>query len=1006
MASKSPVMRPDNRNESIPDLLSPSLSGVLSRSRTGTTVYRSDTTKRLQLKSVLFQQTLDWHTATMAIKASIPPAVLVCAIQSDSWINHFKTNAYLAPIISTCVLPALPRAMLIRHNIRLTLAIVLAYCWALLAGWCGVQARHHTTHNLNDLSAYNSSAEAVVAIFLIFFIWCTFTLRSAFPSWNLHCTLAGIFTVATLPGIARAPNTPAVIDETNVILEAFLVGQAVGLVNALILFPQSCRGLFKKDIGLCLDGLMAVIQAQRKCMEDILLKKVSAVEEEENGSSSISQLEGSLQRFVKVVSKTRQDSEYAACEISWGIFDHTKLEEISSLFLDLIPPVSGLSSVADMLQLHVDGCIITSAADDNSDSDEADNATSREDGWQHLEVAMHRNSRQMSDTIIKGVEHAKLQLNLTKRRTLFKRYRVRNPDEEHEVGIAQPGDAGFLESFRDVFNNGRALNQENEDMSNKELLDCYIQHRPQIGNLSQYTSEMHYNTLRYFLFLHSQTILSSLGEEFLKLLIYVDDCCTHPKRLLIPRFLHPRYWIEKLVRLGGVRRDSASQNTDAQTSIKLGSSFYNPKNPDHLPPSNFMETIGDYIRKISSIFRTDHAAYGLRGACAIMTIGIIAFLHDSQDFYFAQRFLWALFAILLSMARTAGSSTFLLLGRVLGTIASMITSYIIWYVVDQKTPGILVFLWLWFLVLGYLFVKFPDFFSIWFVALIASIVMIANELQVRKLGKEAIINSGQVVYPPYIIFPYRLAVVTLGVLTGYFWTLFPYPLSEHSELREIMAKAMYGLARYYMCVQQTILARLSGNFGDISDKTSPGFHLQAARRRIFHKYQALNARAKTNFQFLDWEFSLGGRFPKQTYGEMLSILERLVSYMTLASYVSRELKAPDATSSWWANDPTGTAQVHLTPGGVTARMIILHSALSRAHPLPPELGELRIPHLGEFLTRDVPADERFAAAALIHSVNWYLIRDINRLTELARELVGELNFSFVIVHDDYVENGQ
>lgn len=521
MASKSPVLRPDNRNASIPDLLSPSLSGVLSRSRTGATVYRSDTTRRLQVKSVLFQQTLDWHTAKMAIKASIPPAVLVCAIQSNSWISHFKTNAYLAPIISTCVLPALPRAMLIRHNIRLTLAIVLAYCWALLAGWCGVQARHHTTHNLNEISAYNSSAEAVVAIFLIFFIWCTFTLRSAFPSWNLHCTLAGIFTVATLPSIARAPNMPVVIDETNVILEAFLVGQAVGLANALILFPQSCRGLFRKDIGLCLDGLVAVIQGQRKCMEDILLKKVSAVGEEENGSSSISQLEDALQRFVKVVSKTRQDSEYAACEISWGVFDHTKLEEISSLLLDLIPPASGLSSVADMLQLHVDGCIVindageNSDAGDNSDSDEADNTRPREDGWQHLEVAMHRNSRQMSDTILKGVEHAKFRLDLTKRRTLFKRHRIRNLDEEHEAGIAQPGDAGFLESFRDVFNNGRVLNQENEDMSNKELLDCYIRHRPQIGNLSQYTSEMHYNTLRYFLFLHVSGILSSIPFESL-----------------------------------------------------------------------------------------------------------------------------------------------------------------------------------------------------------------------------------------------------------------------------------------------------------------------------------------------------------------------------------------------------------------------------------------------------------------------------------------------------------
>ncbi|KAL7908558.1 hypothetical protein GGI35DRAFT_451482 [Trichoderma velutinum] len=976
---ETPVMLSASRITTTPDATLLSVSGTLAK--TETTIFRNDTTRRLQLKSVLVQQKLDWHTAMMAIKASIPPAVLVCAIQSNSWINHFKTNAYLAPIISACVLPALPRAMLIRHNIRLTLGIVLAYCWVLLAGWCGVQARQHTTNDVNELNAYNSSAEAVVAIFLISFIWCACTLKSAFPNWGLQCTIAGVFAVATLPGIARAPNMKEVIDEANIILESFLVGQAVGFVNALILFPQSCRGVFKKDIGACLDGLAGVTRIQRNCMEDILLKTTTTTGEMDNKPSS-SQLEAALQHFVNEVAKTRQNVKYAAQEISWGVFDHSQLEEISSLLVDLIPAASGLSSVADMLQLSTAGYSLSNDDGGMNRRSNTDNNFSYEDDWQHLEAAMHQHSAKMTEAIIEGIQHAKLRLELTKRRSLFRRSPARAVDVEHHAVIGNPGEAGFLESYRDVFDKDRVLGQENEGISNKMLLDCYIQHRPQIGNLSQYTSEMHSNTLRYFLFLHSQTLLSSLGKELLDFLTFLDDCYSRPKRLLIPEFLHPNHWFEGFVHLGGIQQDSISQNAETkQTNVEFGPAFYNPKNPDHLPPSSLVETIGDYIRKIPSVFRSDHAAYGLRVVCAIMTIAIIAFLHDSQNFFFEHRFLWALFAILTTMARTAGSSTFLFLGRLLGTIASMITSYIIWYVVDEKSPGILVLLWLWFIVLGYLFVKFPNLFSIWFVALIASIVMIANELQVRKLGKEAVLQSGQAVYAPYIIFPYRLAVVTLGVITGYFWTIFPYPLSEHSELRENMAKTMYGLACYYMCIQQTVLAHLHGSFGDIKDKTSPGFHLQAARRRIFHKYQALSTSTQTCFQFLDWEFALGGCFPKQTYGEMLSILERLGSYMTLISYVSRELKAPNATSYWWANDPTGTAQAHLTPEGVTTRMIILHSALSRAHPLPPELTELEIPHLGEFLTRDVPADEGFAAAALIHSVNWYLIRDVNRLTQ-------------------------
>lgn len=501
---ETPAMGSRSRNTSGADATPPSIYGDLSR--TATAVLKPATTRRLQLKSALLQQKLDWYTAKMSIKASIPPAVLVCAIQSDTWINHFKTNAYLAPIISTCVLPALPRAMLLRHNIRLTLGFVLTYCWTLLAGWCGVQARQHTTHGVDELSAYNSSAEAVVAIFLMFYIWFTFTLKSAYPGWGLQCTIAGIFAVATLPGIARAPTMSEVIDETNIVLETFLVGQAVGLVNALILFPQSCRGIFKKDIGACLDGLVAVTQAQRKCMEDISLKEITTGEEM-NSSSSVGQLEDALQKFVNDVAKTRRDGEYAAREISWGIFDHSKIEEICCLLVDLIPPASGLSSVADMLQLHIDECHFSNSAHGMNSHLETDDNLPDENDWQHLETAMRQSSEEMSETIIRGAEHAKFRLEITKGRSLFNRPRARVIDEEHHNSTMNPGGTQFLESYRNVFDKSRATNRGNGSMDDEKLLDRYIQRRPQIGNLGQYTSEMHSDTLRYFLFLHVSFVL-------------------------------------------------------------------------------------------------------------------------------------------------------------------------------------------------------------------------------------------------------------------------------------------------------------------------------------------------------------------------------------------------------------------------------------------------------------------------------------------------------------------
>jgi hypothetical protein len=297
-----------------------------------------------------------------------------------------------------------------------------------------------------------------------------------------------------------------VIEETNTVLESFLVGQAVGFVNALILFPQSCGGVFKKDIGACLDGLVAITRAQRKCMEEISLKKIS-IGEETNISSSVSQLEAALQRFVNEIANARRDGDYAAREIFRGIFDHSQLKEISSLLVDLIPPASGLSSVADMLQLHIDGCNILNDTDEMNGQCETPNDSSHENDWQQLEAAMHQHSGKMSDAIIKGVEHAKLRLELKKGRSLITRYHVRVVDEEHHASTADPGEVGFLESYRDVFDKSRVLGQGNEGISYEKLLGYYIQHRPQIENLSQYTSEMHSDTLRYFLFLHVSHVL-------------------------------------------------------------------------------------------------------------------------------------------------------------------------------------------------------------------------------------------------------------------------------------------------------------------------------------------------------------------------------------------------------------------------------------------------------------------------------------------------------------------
>ncbi len=86
------------------------------------------------------------------------------------------------------------------------------------------------------------------------------------------------------------------------------------------------------------------------------------------------------------------------------------------------------------------------------------------------------------------------------------------------------------------------------------------------------------------------------------------------------------------------------------------------------------------------------------------------------------------------MSMTSGQSIFGFIGRILGTAVAMVCSLVIWYIVDQKTAGIIVMLWLFVFLEMYFFIKFQRFVPIFLVCIVTQILIIGYELQVKKLG--------------------------------------------------------------------------------------------------------------------------------------------------------------------------------------------------------------------------------------------------------------------------------
>lgn len=218
-------------------------------------------------------------------------------------------------------------------------------------------------------------------------------------------------------------------------------------------------------------------------------------------------------------------------------------------------------------------------------------------------------------------------------------------------------------------------------------------------------------------------------------------------RLIVPGQRRIWKWI---VSIG---KEDTSVDTESPDSLEAGNNHvymgpgFNPKkDPEHLPPKTGWQRFGNGIRIIPRFLGSTESAFGFRVACATLTIGIIGFLEDTQKFFIEQRLVWAMIIIAIGMSMTSGQSFFGFFGRCAGTAIATVTSIVIWYIVDQKTWGIIIMLWFFIFLEMYFFVKFPRFIPVWLVAIVTQVLIVGYELQVRKIGPLAAAASGQPVY--------------------------------------------------------------------------------------------------------------------------------------------------------------------------------------------------------------------------------------------------------------------
>ncbi|GES64700.1 MFS transporter [Aspergillus terreus] len=986
-----------------------------------------------RLKNAWTSLGLDLPTVLLMAKGAIPSTIALAIFQASPVASHFSTVGYLMAIVSVLGFAIMPRAKFVQMMFLDILAVCIAAAVCLLMMFCSVKARQHTeTVSSAGLSPndapYNSSASAVSGVWLFFQIYVAHAWRAKYQQFQFPVIIYSIFVNVTFTYGARMTTMSLAIGMVKRLLEACLAGLGLATGVCLFIYPVTSRKVVFKEMAGYIGGLRGALNAHSAYFETLERDDMFGRAETYDShvekitkkgkvySPEAEAIRTAVHKLTELHAKLHADLTFAKREVAYGKLGPDDLQAIFRHLRNVMIPVVGLSFVVDIFQ-RLSEYNKWNQPIDPTMTDMPDLLRHRAvQEWNDIMRAVHDPFKDMIQSVDDGLQHASFVLKLAKPPK-----QKTDADVESSASAPKaPGEKGFATDFERRLKDFKiakriALRTWSEDKGIELPKDFFERPTSAAMNIKDVPGES--STMRdrsrrqLYLFLYMEQLLNSTGQMVLEFVHFADEKAESGKlsrhHLIIPGWKRLRKWFKSILKADDSHEDDNLGDINTQNNIlHLGEAYRYRKDPEHLPPVTLFQKIGDRIRVIPTWFRSAESAYGFRVACATMTIAVVSFVSDTQTFFIRERFVWAMIMVNLSMSPTSGQSIFGFVLRILGTVLAMVLSFLSWYIPGQHTAGIFVFLFIFTACLFYVPIKLFRFRIVGIIAIISTTMMVGYELQVRKVGEAVATSNGQQYYPIYLLAPYRLATVTGGIAVAFFWTFFPYPISEHGVLRQSLGASLYLLANYYSIIHETVNARMRGDEGDLALKTSAGRRLLKARNKVFSKLMLMLNSLRTYSEFLKWEVPIGGRFPKRQYDTIISCIESIVSYLSLLGYASDtllQLGDDDESNSAWLHDfKRLVASARVTSHEITSVLCLLSASITNRQPLPPYLKTPRPYSFSkrlEALDKDILslrhiAEPGFATFAVLQISTRCIVGDVDRLMRDVKTLVGELDFSF------------
>ncbi|ETN45021.1 uncharacterized protein HMPREF1541_09897 [Cyphellophora europaea CBS 101466] len=969
-------------------------------------------------------------------------------IQSNEWSDQYTTLCYLVAIMGILSVSFLPRAKFLQMMAFSTLFICTAAALSLLMIQCCVSARQSDdavsapsttgSSGTRQTPRYSASASVVAAAWMFFYIYLANVAKASRVVLLLPAIQFSIFILVTSVYAPTFPNMDTGMAYVKRLLKSFLTGFALATGVNLFIIPITSRTVLSKQLGAL---IVATQNGLRTHGEYVGAATAAHQDNFQNTDANVKAalLRANVQTIINLHGQVKLELPYAKREIGFGKLTPEHYTEIVGSLQHILLPVLGLSTLLDIMQLVGRRRI---RRDKNFASDDVLHAARQLEGseWDEIVSVYRPQFLQLKYALIQGLDHYAITLGLV--------LKPKSKQSDPEARSApSPGENIFAKHLEDEIQKlQQSYHGTTREWSTNKGINLPTGFWGPTGNSntkdSTNTDEMirkAQNQHQLYLLLYMQYLTASASSAILDAVRYADELRANGtmarNRLILPGWR--RIW--KLIYSVIAPEDKSTslpEPAPTGTTAGINTTFIARKDPEHLQPTNVYEHITDHMRRSYSILGSPASLFGLRAACATMSLGMLAYFRQTHVFFLQQRGFWATVMIAISLEVTAGRGLFGFVTKIAGTVVAAVVSIAIWYMSDHHAAAIVPLCYIFFaLCIGFM-VKNPSMIIMGMISMATVALIVGYELQERKIGYQLTVSNGQEYHHVYNLAAYRLASVCAGIGTAAFWTYFPYPITQHGALRRDTGQALYLLAEYYACVDATMRTRLNDPRQALEEniKGTPMHSLAKARKRAWDKTILILGNLDQHLQFLKFEPDFGGRFPRQAYADLVQRMDRLFTYMSIMSYSSASFAGEDGNGTA-TSEGANSASAATSPGksvdpqekdrwlhdfrafaatrpfshpSTTSSLCLAAASLVNAQPLPPNVhlpgaaSTAGTAESGRFAEQEAREEEIlsvkhienpcYAAFAVLEVASGLVAEEVRGVVESVKELCGEVGF--------------